>query len=100
MPRISIAENHTQRRLILEGNLIASWAGELRTACENARSDLHDRELVIDLRNLTAISQAGENLLLELMRAGVTFRSRGIFTKHILAQLAQRIRRDPQEYTT
>ncbi|HEY4842805.1 MAG TPA: hypothetical protein VIH78_12615 [Terriglobales bacterium] len=91
MLRISIAESRTQRRLIIEGNLIASWAGELRTACENARFDLHHRELVIDVRNLTAISQAGENLLLQLMKEGVTFRGHGIFTNHVLAQLASKV---------
>jgi len=30
----------TQRRLIVEGKLIAPWAAELRSACENARADL------------------------------------------------------------
>jgi hypothetical protein len=91
MLRISIPESRTQRRLTIEGNLIASWAGELRTACAKARLDLPDRELVIDLRNLTAISQAGENLLLQLMKEGVRFRGHGIFTNHVLAQLASKV---------
>lgn len=99
MLRITIADGRTQRRLIVEGQLINSWANELRIACEKARSELNDRELVIDLNYLTAINQAGENLLLELMRAGVTFRCRGVFTKQVLAQLARRIRK-PEESTT
>jgi anti-anti-sigma regulatory factor len=94
MLRITIADDSIQRRLIVEGQLINSWASELRTACEKARSELENRELVIDLNHLTAINQAGENLLLELMRAGVTFRSRGVFTKHVVAQLVRRISRD------
>jgi hypothetical protein len=49
MLRITVEEDRTQRRLIVEGQLINSWASELRTACEKARSELNDRELVIDL---------------------------------------------------
>jgi hypothetical protein len=100
MLRITITDGCTQRRLIVEGQLISSWASELRIACDKARSDLNDRELVIDLNHLTAINPAGDNLLLELMSAGVTFRFRGVFTKHLLAQLARRIHKDPQGSTT
>ncbi|HTC94702.1 MAG TPA: hypothetical protein VK699_14775 [Terriglobales bacterium] len=90
MFKIYVIEGRIHRTLVLEGKLVAPWIAELRTACENARADLHDRELVIEIKNLTAISQAGENLLLELMRQGVAFRPDGVFTKHVLAQLARR----------
>lgn len=96
---IAVADDGTQRRLVVEGQLINSSASELRIACEQARSKLTARELVVELNRLTAISQEGENLVLELMRAGVTFRSHCAFTKHILADLARRVRKDPQEWT-
>ena len=99
MFKISIIERRTQRRLVLEGKLVAPWTAELKTACEKARTDLRERELIIDVKNLTAISQEGENLLLELMQDGIAFRSRGVFTKHVLAQIARRARRDIQETT-
>jgi hypothetical protein len=90
MLKISIVENRTQIRLVLEGKLVAPWAGELRPACEKAKADLGDRELVVEVKNLIAINQAGENVLLELMEEGVKFRGYGVFTKHILKQLACR----------
>jgi hypothetical protein len=99
MFKISIIDRRHQRRLILEGKLVAPWTTELRAVCERARADLHHRELVVDIKNLIAISQEGENLLLELMKEGTTFRSRGVFTKHVLAQLARRVRRNVQETT-
>ena len=99
MFKISIIDRGNQRRLVLEGKLVAPWTAELRTVCERARTDLHHRELVVDIKNLIAISQEGENLLLELMRQGTTFRSHGVFTKHILAQLARRARRNVEETT-
>jgi hypothetical protein len=95
--KITILENRTRRRLVLEGNLVAPWTTELRNAYERARTDLSDRELVIEIRYLTAISQEGEHLLLEFMNENVKFRSYGVFTKHVLSQLARRRRGNRQE---
>jgi hypothetical protein len=86
---ISVVERRSERRLILEGKLLAPWVTELRTACEKSRGNLQNRELVIDLKNLTAISQQGEDVLLELISERVKFRC-GVFTKHVLRQLARR----------
>jgi hypothetical protein len=89
MLRISIIEGYTERRLIVEGKLVGPWVAELRSACENVNTDL-GRKLVIDLRHVTAISQEGENVLSDLIRKGVKFRCRGVFTKHVLKQIARR----------
>jgi anti-anti-sigma regulatory factor len=94
MLRISIIENSTQRRLVLEGKLVAPWADELKAACEQARSDLHERELIVEAKNITAISEAGEHVLLALMNDGVKVRGDGVFTKHVLEQLARKVRRN------
>jgi hypothetical protein len=91
MLKISMVENRSQRRLVLEGKLVEPWAGELRAACDQAKAELGDRELVVEVKNLTAINQAGENLLVELMKEGVKFRGSGVFTKQILKQLARRV---------
>jgi hypothetical protein len=99
MLKISTIESSGQCRLVLEGKLIAPWAGELKTACERARAGLHGRKLVVDIKYLISISQEGENMLLELMDDGVTLRGFGVFTKHILKRLAQRKHRNPREAT-
>ena len=92
MFKISIVDTPNQLRLVLEGKLIAPWADELKATCERVDAELNGRELVIDLKQLTTISQQGENLLLELMKSGVKFRGCGVFTKHILKHLAHRLR--------
>ena len=46
MLKISLVDNARQRRVIVEGKLIAPWTAELRNACQEARADLGDRELV------------------------------------------------------
>ena len=94
MLKISIVERRKQRRLVVEGRLVAPWSDELKAACEQAGSGLGGRELVIDLKNVTTIGQQGEDLLLELMKRGVRLRGCGVFTNEILKQVARRSRRN------
>jgi anti-anti-sigma regulatory factor len=95
--KITILDTPTRRRLVLEGKLMAPWASELRKECGEAEADLRGRELVIELRNVTCISEDGQKVLLELMKEGVRFRSSGVFTKHVMKQLARKILRNVRE---
>jgi hypothetical protein len=52
---------------------------------------------VIDLKNLTAISEDGETALLELLSEEIKFCASGVFTKHVLKQLARRTRQNREE---
>jgi len=69
MLKISLIDRNRHRRLIVEGKLIAPWAAELKSACENARADLRGRELVVEMKHITTISQEGENVIIELINA-------------------------------
>jgi hypothetical protein len=89
MLKISVVEGPRRRRLILEGKLIAPWVAELTTACESARADLHDRQLIVDLTSLTAISPEGERVLLELIDEKIQFQC-GVYMKEVLRQLAHK----------
>jgi hypothetical protein len=95
--KISIAEKRKQRRLVLEGKLVAPWVAEVRDAYKTAKADLKGRQLVIDVKHLTAISQEGENVLLELLKDSVKFSCRGVFTRHVINELARRTRRKGEE---
>ena len=97
MLKISLIDSARQRRLIVEGKLITPWAAELRSACAEAKVDLHDRELVIEMKHITTISQEGENVILELINEGNKFRCRGVFTKHVLKELTRRANRELRE---
>jgi hypothetical protein len=90
MLKISVIDSRTVRRLVLEGTFITPWVGELRTTWTAANADLQDRKLVLDLKNVTQISEEGEDALSELMREGVTFSCNGVLTKHVLQQLARK----------
>ena len=90
MLKISVLDTPSHRWLRLEGRLVVPWTVELKRAVEEAKTNLRDRELVVDLRCLTAISEEGEVVLLELLSAGVKFRSTGVFTKLVMKQLSRK----------
>ena len=97
MLKISVVDSRTQRRLVLEGRLIAPWVEELRTAWRRASAELDGRELVIDLENVLVISQEAENTLLQMLTDGARFRCSGVLTRHILQQLKRRSQRNPAQ---
>jgi hypothetical protein len=97
MLKISIIDSSKQRRLVLEGKLTGPWVAELRTAGKAANEGLQDRKLVVDLRNVTFISEEGEAALSELMSNGAKFCCAGVLTKHVLQQLTRGSKRSPSE---
>ena len=97
MLRISVIDGRTERRLVLEGNLIGPWVAELRKAWKAASGEIAGRALVVDVKNVCVISQEGENALLELMSEGAMFRCSGVLTKHLIQQLKGRSKRNSSE---
>ncbi len=95
MLKISMVESPTRLRLVLEGKLIAPWVSELRRTWRVTQSQLRGRQPLIDLRDVTHISQEGENALLQLMIEGARFTCKGIFTRRVIEQLASRYEGNP-----
>jgi hypothetical protein len=87
MLKITVVEGPHDRRMIVEGKLVAPWAAELVSAYQAARIDLGSRELIVDLRSLTAISPEGEAILVNLMHENVKFIC-GVYMREVLRQLA------------
>ena len=88
MLKISLVDGQRERRLIVEGTLVAPWASELAIACERAREDLGGRELIVDLRSLTRIGPEGERVLLQLMKNKTKLQC-GVFVRELLRQLVR-----------
>ena len=74
----------------MEGTLMGPWVDELRTTCVSASQTLGERELVIDLSDLTLISREGEDVILDLMKKGAKFFRSSVLTRHLLKQLARK----------
>lgn len=96
MLKISFVDSQRQRRMIVEGTLVAPWADELTAACETAKAGLDDRQLIVDLRGLTAISPDGENVLLQLMKDKIRLQC-GVFARELLRQLVRNTESNPQD---
>jgi hypothetical protein len=96
MLKISLVDSRRQRRMIVEGMLVLPWSDELAKECEKARAGLQGRELVVDLRGLTAISPDGEDVLLRLMRNKIKLQC-GVYMRELLGQLARDTQRNPKE---
>jgi len=90
MFRISIDDTPSRRTLIVEGTLVGPWVAELGRTWRNASQELDRRKLVIDLKNLTAISREGEDAIFDLMKKGAKFTGGGILTSHMVKQLARK----------
>lgn len=93
MLKISLVDELRCRRIVVEGMLVAPWTDELAKECGKARVDLENRDLVIDLRGLTAISSEGENLLLQLMRDKIKLHC-GVYMRELLRQLVRDTQRN------
>jgi anti-anti-sigma regulatory factor len=96
--RITVVENQRVRRVIVEGRLTAPWASELAGACQTAEAGLQNRKLIVDLRNVNAISPEGEDVLLDLIRRKIKFVC-GVYTKEIVRQLVRRTRSGMRDST-
>jgi|SRR6516162_5265692 hypothetical protein len=92
MFKISVVENPSQRRLVVEGKLVSPWTEEMEAAWRRAAQELDGRKLIVDLANVTVIGPDAESTLLRLMREGAKFSCCGVLTRHVLKQLARRWR--------
>ena len=91
MLKITAVENERRRTLVLEGKLVEPWLGELEQSWAEAQRSPRGKRVMVDLKDVTAISPRGEDLLLAMIRSGATLHcGRGVLTKHVLRQLEQR----------
>jgi len=94
MLKISILDTPSRRQQLIEGKLVGPWATELARVWRQATVDLNGRALIIDVKGLTTITEDGENVLLELIKEGASFRSSDVFTKRMPKRVARKIRQD------
>jgi hypothetical protein len=95
MLKISVAQTDTECRLLLEGALVGVGLEELRTLGNRLRAELHGRRLLVDIKDAAAISQEGENILLQLINEG----AKGTCTQHHRQAYASRTRSPQQKRT-
>jgi hypothetical protein len=89
MLKITKVRTDQRCRLVLEGKLVSPWLDELKREWDVTRNCTSELTLIVDLRNVTTISQEGQNVLLGMMRDGAKFVCGGVLNRHVLKQLAR-----------
>lgn len=97
MLKITTVDAPNQRKLVLEGMLVEPWLQEFRRVWEDARQSNETRKLIIDLKNVTVISQEGRDTLSQIMSEGVQITGCGVHTKHVVRQVARTCKAAPRQ---
>ena len=69
------------------GQLSGPWVDELRSVWRRIREQEQRAHAVVDLKEVTFIDEAGEQLLAEMQSAGADFVATGVEHQHLLANL-------------
>jgi hypothetical protein len=77
--------------VVLEAELIAPWAAELRKEWKEIRNLEGGLKVIVDLTNVVSISQEGRDVLFEMMSQGVKYICGGVLNRHVLRELSRRI---------
>ena len=88
MLRITVTENDSEQRWVLQGRLTGSFLEELTASwCAN-RDGPPTQSRIVDLNGVTCIDKEGEQVLLRMIRDGAKFVATGLYTKHLLESLS------------
>lgn len=90
MLRVSYSDTSAEQRWGLCGALAGPWVDELRSSWRQTRERAPQAHAVIDLRDVTFIDEAGEELLREMQSAGAELVARGVENKDLIANLTQK----------
>jgi hypothetical protein len=91
MLRITMTENDSEQRWVLQGRLTGSFLEELTASWRANRDRSPARKRIVDLNQITCIDKDGEQVLLMMIRDGVTFVATGLYTKHLLESLSRTV---------
>jgi hypothetical protein len=90
MLKITAIDRDGQRTLVLEGRLADPWLTDLEQTWNAAREAKDGRNVMIDMKDVTSISERGEIVLRQMMVEGAKFNCcRGVLTKHVVRRLIQ-----------
>lgn len=88
MMKAQIRETGDRVTLQVCGRLTSEgWVGELAKCWQAARLKYPDRPIVVDLRGVTFVDQAGERLLESMHRDGATFLAAGLLIQEVVNQI-------------
>jgi hypothetical protein len=93
MLRITVIENVSEQRWVLQGRLAGSSVEELTASWCAHRDHPTTQSRIVDLNEVTAIDKDGEQVLLMMMKDGAKFLATGLYTRQLLKSLSEQ---DPE----
>jgi serine/threonine-protein kinase RsbW len=87
MLRISITENATEMRLVLQGRLTGLQVDELKTSWKAASQLLKGRACKVDIDQLTFIDKEGNRVLRAMSREGAQFVANDLYMRGVAEEL-------------
>ena len=87
MLRITVQENTSEQRWILQGRLTKRSVAELLTSWKASSAEATALCRIVDMNEVTSIDKSGEEALSELFQDGAKFVADGVYTRHLLEQL-------------
>jgi hypothetical protein len=91
MLRITVTENESEQRWVLQGRLTGSFLEELTASWYANRDRPQTQSRTVDLNEITCIDKDGEQVLLMMIKDGAKFVATGLYTKHLLESLATKV---------
>jgi hypothetical protein len=85
--RISITENATEMRWVLQGRLTGPWVDELKTSWQAASQLLKGRTCKVDIDQLTFIDKRGDRALRAMSREGAQFIANDLHMRSVADEL-------------
>ncbi len=87
MLRITMVENASEQRWILQGRLTSNAIDELMASWCAHRDRPPTQSCIVDLNEVTSIDKDGEQIIQMMIRDGAKFVATGLYTKHLLESL-------------
>ena len=94
MLRITVLEEMTRVTLKLEGRLAGLWVREMEIAWRSTQPESAGRQLVVDLKGVDRVDQAGAYLLALLYQQGTRFVASGTVMTELVRSIAQEWRQN------
>ena len=89
MLRITVMNEPGITRLKLEGKLAHEWVDEARNAWVALSEANGETEIVVDLRNVSFVDEAGHGLLTDIRRAGAELMGSGPLMSALIDEIEE-----------
>ncbi len=92
MLRITIIDEPSEQRWVLQGRISGPWVAQLRSNWKRNAAANGQVKRVVDLNGVTLVDLDGEKVLCAMMKDGAEFIATGVYMKHLVETLDKRRR--------